>query len=330
VVDEGHLDDAASDCHNRARLAVVTAGSVIVTGGAGFIGSTLADALVASGREVHVVDNLATGHRANLPAGATFHEVDIRDSAAVARVAGESGAVAIFHMAAQADVRKAIEDPVFDADVNIGGTLSVLEAARINGARVLFAATGGGAYGEYDGLAIPTPETADPRPMSHYGQSKLSGEAYCALYGRLYGIPTVRLRLGNVYGPRQDPHGEAGVVAIFSGKLIDGEPMKVFGDGLQTRDYVYVDDVVDAFLRAEGGTPDITLNIGTGREVSVLDLVRILGGGEAVHAPARTGEVQRSALDAALAATVLGWTPTVQVEEGLPLTHAALAAARAV
>lgn len=309
---------------------MATAGPVIVTGGAGFIGSTLADELVASGREVHVVDNLATGHRANLPAGATFHEVDIRDSAAVARVASESGAVAIFHMAAQADVRKAIEDPAFDADVNIGGTLSVLEAARINGARVLFAATGGGAYGEYEGLAIPTPETADPRPMSHYGQSKLSGEAYCALYGRLYGIPTVRLRLGNVYGPRQDPHGEAGVVAIFSGKLIDGEPMKVFGDGLQTRDYVYVDDVVDAFLRAEGGTPDITLNIGTGREVSVLDLVRILGGGEAVHAPARTGEVQRSALDAALAATILGWTPTVQVEEGLPLTHAALAAARGV
>ncbi|MEI7794309.1 MAG: NAD-dependent epimerase/dehydratase family protein [Thermoleophilia bacterium] len=309
---------------------MATTGPVIVTGGAGFIGSTLADALVASGREVHVVDNLATGHRANLPAGATFHEVDIRDSAAVARVASESGAVAIFHMAAQADVRKAIDDPAFDADVNIGGTLSVLEAARINGARVMFAATGGGAYGEYDGLAIPTPETADPRPMSHYGQSKLSGEAYCALYGRLYGIPTVRLRLGNVYGPRQDPHGEAGVVAIFSGKLIDGEPMKVFGDGLQTRDYVYVDDVVDAFLRAEDGTPDITLNIGTGREVSVLDLVRILGGGEAVHAPARTGEVQRSALDAALAATVLGWTPTVQVEEGLPLTHAALAAARGV
>ena len=309
---------------------MATAGPVIVTGGAGFIGSTLADALVASGREVHVVDNLATGHRANLPEGATFHEVDIRDSAGVARVASESGAVAIFHMAAQADVRKAIEDPAFDADVNIGGTLSVLEAARINGARVMFAATGGGAYGEYDGLPIPTPETADPRPMSLYGQSKLSGEAYCALYGRLYGIPTVRLRLGNVYGPRQDPHGEAGVVAIFSGKLIDGEPMKVFGDGLQTRDYVYVDDVVDAFLRAEGGTPDITLNIGTGREVSVLDLVRILGGGDAVHAPARTGEVQRSALDAALAATVLGWTPTVQVEEGLPRTHTALAAARGV
>ena len=309
---------------------MATTGPVIVTGGAGFIGSTLADALVARGREVHVVDNLATGHRKNLPVGATFHEVDIRDAAALARVASESGAVAIFHMAAQADVRKAIDDPAFDADVNIGGTLSVLEAARINGARVMFAATGGGAYGEYDGLPIPTPETADPRPMSHYGQSKLSGEAYCALYGRLYGIPTVRLRLGNVYGPRQDPHGEAGVVAIFSGKLIDGEPMKVFGDGLQTRDYVYVDDVVDAFLRAEGGTPDITLNIGTGREVSVLDLVRILGGREAVHAPARTGEVQRSALDASLAATVLGWTPTVQVEEGLPLTHAALAAARGV
>ena len=306
------------------------AGSVIVTGGAGFIGSTLADALAAGGRGVHVIDNLATGHRENVPQDAIFHEVDIRDAAAVARVASESGAVAIFHLAAQADVRKAIEDPAFDADVNIGGTLSVLEAARINGARVIFAATGGGAYGEYDGLAIPTPESAEPRPMSHYGQSKLSGEAYCALYGRLYGIPTVRLRLGNVYGPRQDPHGEAGVVAIFSGRIIDGEPMTVFGDGLQTRDYVYVDDVVDAFLRAEAGASDITLNIGTGREVSVLDLVRILGGGEAVHAAARAGEVQRSALDAALAATVLGWTPTVRVEEGLPLTHAALAAARGV
>ena len=303
-------------------------GPVIVTGGAGFIGSTLQDALVAAGRQVHVVDNLATGHRRNLNGAATFHEVDIRDADAVAEVARESGAVTIFHMAAQADVRKAIENPAFDADVNIGGTLSVLEAARINGARVIFAATGGGAYGEYDGLAIPTREADEPRPMSHYGQSKLAGEAYCALYGRLYSIPTVRLRLGNVYGPRQDPHGEAGVVAIFSGKLIDGEPMKVFGDGLQTRDYVFVGDVVDAFMRAEDAGTDMTLNIGTGREVSVLDLVRILGGGDPAFAPARTGELQRSCLDATLAAQVLGWQPVVSVEEGLPLTHQALVAAR--
>lgn len=308
---------------------MATTGAVVVTGGAGFIGSTLTDALVGAGREVHVVDNLATGHRRNLNPGASFHEVDIRDPAAVAKVVSDCSAVTIFHLAAQADVRRALEDPAFDADVNIGGTLSILEAARAVGARVVFAATGGAGYGEYPGLPIPTPETADPRPMSHYGQSKLSGEAYCALYGRLYGVPTVRLRLGNVYGPRQDPHGEAGVVAIFSGRLIDGEPLTVFGDGLQTRDYVFVADVVDAFMRAESCDPDITLNIGCGREVSVLDLVRILGGGDAIMATARSGELQRSALDARRAASVLGWTPTVQVEEGLPLTFEALKAARA-
>ena len=303
-------------------------GPVIVTGGAGFIGSTLADALVASGREVHVVDNLATGHRRNIPDAARFHEIDIRDGAGMARVADEAAAVTIFHLAAQADVRRALEDPAFDADVNIGGTLSVLEAARAVGARVVFAATGGAGYGEYAGLPVPTPETSEARPMSHYGQSKLSGEAYCALYGRLYGVPTVRLRLGNVYGPRQDPHGEAGVVAIFSGRLIDGEPLTVFGDGLQTRDYVFVGDVVDAFLRAEQCEPDVTLNIGWGREVSVLDLVRILGGTNPVMAPARTGELQRSALDATLARSVLGWEPAVPVEEGLPLTFEAIRAAR--
>lgn len=304
-------------------------GPVVVTGGAGFIGSTLADALVATGREVHVVDDLSTGHRRNLPAEAVLHEADIRSFDDLTRIVAQAGATTVFHLAAQADVRKAIADPAFDADVNIAGTLSVLEAARAAGARVVFAATGGGSYGEYPGLPIPTPETAEPRPMSHYGQSKLAGEGYCSLYGRLYGVPSVRLRLGNVYGPRQDPHGEAGVVAIFSGKLIDGEPMKVFGDGLQTRDYVYVDDVVDAFMRAERGPDDATLNIGTGREVSVLDLVRILGGREPEHAAARAGELQRSCLDAARAGAVLGWTPTTAVEEGLPRTLEAIRAARA-
>lgn len=303
-------------------------GAVVVTGGAGFIGSTLADALVAGGREVHVVDDLSTGHERNVPAAAEFHRVDIRDAGAVARVVEQASPAAVFHLAAQADVRKAIADPVFDADVNIAGTLSVLEAARAAGAAVVFAATGGGSYGEYDGLPIPTPEAAEPRPMSHYGQSKLAGEGYCALYGRLYGLPTTRLRLGNVYGPRQDPHGEAGVVAIFSGKLIDGEPMTVFGDGLQTRDYVYVDDVVDAFMRAAAGPGDVTLNIGTGREVSVLDLVRILGGGDPEFAPARTGELQRSCLDCTRAHEVLGWRPRTTVEDGLPRTHASIAESR--
>jgi len=307
---------------------VAVTGPVIVTGGAGFIGSTLVDALIADGREVHVIDNLATGRLSNVPAEASFHEIDIRDLAGVARVARSSRATTIFHLAAQADVRRALEEPTFDADVNIGGTLSVLEAARAVGGRVVFAATGGAGYGEYPGLPVPTPETSETRPMSHYGQSKLAGEAYCALYGRLYGVPTVRLRLGNVYGPRQDPHGEAGVVAIFSGRLIDGEPLTVFGDGLQTRDYVFVGDVVDAFLRAERCEPDMTLNIGCGREVSVLDLVRILGGTDPVMAPARTGELQRSALDATRAGAMLGWTPTVQVEQGLPITFEAIAAAR--
>lgn len=300
----------------------------IVTGGAGFIGSTLADALVAQGREVHVVDDLSTGHLRNVPPEAFLHEVDIRDASTMADIAGRSGATVIFHLAAQADVRKAIADPAFDADVNIGGTLSVLEASRVEGARVVFAATGGGSYGEYPGLPIPTPETAEPRPMSHYGQSKLAGEGYCGLYGRLYGIRTTRLRLGNVYGPRQDPHGEAGVVAIFSGRIIDGEPVTVFGDGLQTRDYVYVDDVVDAFLRAESGPDELTANIGTCREVSVLDLARILGAPDPQFAPARTGELQRSCLDAALAAEVLGWSATVAVEDGLPRTLEAIREAR--
>ena len=300
----------------------------IVTGGAGFIGSTLADALVAQGREVHVMDDLSTGHMRNVPSEAFLHEVDIRDAAAVADIAERSGAPVIFHLAAQADVRKAIADPAFDADVNIAGTLSILEASRINGARVVFAATGGGSYGEYPGLPIPTPETAEPRPMSHYGQSKLAGEGYCGLYGRLYGIPTTRLRLGNVYGPRQDPHGEAGVVAIFSGRIIDGEPVTVFGDGLQTRDYVYVDDVVDAFLRAESGPDELTANIGTGREVSVLDLARILGAPDPQFAPARTGELQRSCLDPSLAGEVLGWAASVAVEDGLPRTLEAIREAR--
>ncbi len=303
-------------------------GTVVVTGGAGFIGSTLADALVASGREVHVIDDLSTGHRENVPGAAEFHEIDIRDASAVHRVVTACGARTMFHLAAQADVRRAIADPAFDADVNITGTLSVLEGARATGARVVFAATGGGVYGEYDGLPIPTPETAEPRPMSHYGQSKLAGEGYCALYGRLYGVPTVRLRLGNVYGPRQDPHGEAGVVAIFSGRVIAGEPVTVFGDGEQTRDYVYVDDVVDAFLRAETGPPGETLNIGTGREVSVLDLVRILGGGEPAFEAARAGELSRSCLDPQRAAQVLGWEPGTQVEIGLPRTLAAIREAR--
>ena len=231
----------------------MTAPPTIVTGGAGFIGSNLADALVAQGRDVHIVDSLVSGKESRIPSGATFHKMDIRDADSLAALVETTGATTIFHLAAQADVRRAIENPQYDSNVNVTGTINVLEAARRTNARVVFASTGGAGYGEYDGLPVPSPETSETRPLSHYGMSKMAGEGYMGLYGRLYGLETVVLRLGNVFGPRQDPHGEAGVVAIFCGKMLDGERPKVFGDGLQTRDYVYVGDVVAAFLAAESG-----------------------------------------------------------------------------
>jgi UDP-glucose 4-epimerase len=304
--------------------------TVLVTGGAGFIGSNLADALLAEGARVHVVDNLATGRERQVPADAELHVLDIRDSAGLAALAARVRPRTIFHLAAQADVRRALEEPGYDADVNILGTISVLEAARAVGARVAFASTGGAGYGEYDGLVIPTPETAVTRPLSHYGMSKIAGEGYCSLYGRLYGLEWVTLRLGNVYGPRQDPHGEAGVVAIFCGKLLDGERPRVFGDGRQTRDYVYVGDVCRAFLAAAAGPPGVVVNIGCGREVSVLDLLEGLGyRDEPEFAPARAGELGRSALDPGRAAELWGWRPAVALPEGLAITFGAVRAGRA-
>ena len=301
-------------------------GTVIVTGGAGFIGSNLADALLAGGETVHIVDNLSTGSRKKLPGAAVFHEIDIRDASALRRVADEARPDTIFHLAAQADVRKAIEEPEFDAAVNIIGTINVLEAARRSAARVIFSSTGGAAYGEYEGLTIPTPETSVTRPLSHYGMSKMAGEGYCGLYGRLYGLETVILRLGNVYGPRQDPHGEAGVVSIFSGRVLEGIAPRVFGDGTQTRDYVFVGDVVSAFLAARTTGAGQTINIGCGHEVSVLDLIAGLAspiGPE--FAAARPGEIQRSALDNTKAREVLGWEPAMPLTEGLAITRDAIA-----
>jgi UDP-glucose 4-epimerase len=296
--------------------------STIVTGGAGFIGSNLVDELIASGRVCHVVDDLSNGKRANVHADAVFHEVDIRDRDALMAAAEQARPATIFHLAAQADVRKAVEAPDFDAEVNVIGTINVLEAARAVGARVVFASTGGAGYGEYEGLEVPSPETAETRPLSHYGMSKMAGEGYCATYGRLYGLETVVLRLGNVYGPRQDPHGEAGVVAIFCGKLLDGEPPRVFGDGLQTRDYVYVGDVVRAFLSGEGAPAGTLVNIGCGREVSVLDLIEGLGyPDDPVFEPAREGELQRSCLAPDRAAELLGWRPETGLTEGLSITY---------
>ncbi len=307
----------------------MSARPAIITGGAGFIGSNLADALIADGVDVHIVDNLSNGKAAQVPPTAEFHEMDIRDTEGMRALAERVQPSVIFHLAAQADVRKAIEDPAFDADVNIKGTLSVLEAAHACGARVVFASTGGAGYGEYEGLPVPTPETCETRPMSHYGMSKMSGEGYIGLYGRLYGLNGVCLRLGNVYGPRQDPHGEAGVVAIFCGKLLDGEPARVFGDGRQTRDYVYVGDVVRAFIAASTGPSGQTVNIGTGKEVSVLDLIAGLGFEQVPDLqPPREGELQRSALDPAKASELYGWRAEMALTDGLRATLESVRAVR--
>ena len=303
--------------------------SALITGGAGFIGSNLADALVADGHATHVVDDLSTGQAIRVPDEADLSQLDIREAAALTRLVERVRPATIFHLAAQADVRKALKNPAHDADVNVIGTINVLEAARAVGARVVFASTGGAGYGEYEGLPVPSPETAETRPLSHYGMSKMAAEGYLRLYARLYDAETAILRLGNVYGPRQDPHGEAGVVAIFCGRLLDGERPTVFGDGLQTRDYVYVGDVVRAFIAAAAGPAGETFNVGCGVEVSVLELLTGLGYDEDPEfAPAREGEVQRSALDVAKAARVLGWRAEVELAEGLGLTRESVVAAR--
>ncbi len=307
----------------------------LVTGGAGFIGSNLVDGLLARGDEVTVVDDLSTGRRVNLDgalaAGAELAELDIRDAAALSALASERRPQTVFHLAAQIDVRKSLEDPAFDAAVNVGGTANVLEAARAAGSeRVVFVSTGGAIYGEGAGQDLPLDEATAIAPLSAYGQSKFAAEGYLALYERQYGISSMALRLGNVYGPRQDPLGEAGVVAIFCGLVRSGGQPTVYGDGTQTRDYIYVGDVVDAALAAAGSRANGAVNIGTGREASVLDLVEILGrlGGlerfEPEFAAPRPGEVQRISLDAGLAERELGWRPQTSLEDGLRLTLDAL------
>jgi len=303
----------------------------LVTGGAGFIGSNLVDALLARGDEVVIVDDLSTGRRENLDgalaAGATLVEADIRDRAAIEELAGRERPEVVFHLAAQIDVRKSIADPAFDASINVGGTANVLEAARGAGTRrIVFVSTGGAIYGEGEGQQLPLPEEAPIAPLSAYGQSKFAGEGYLALYQRLYGLSSVALRLGNVYGPRQDPLGEAGVIAIFCGRLRGGERPTVFGDGTQTRDYIYVGDVVSAALAAGESEAIGPVNVGTGIETDVLELARLLGelGGvesfEPELAPARTGEVQRISIDPGRAKRELGWSAKTGLEDGLRLT----------
>ncbi|HET8814136.1 MAG TPA: NAD-dependent epimerase/dehydratase family protein [Solirubrobacterales bacterium] len=303
----------------------------LVTGGAGFIGSNLVDALIARGDEVTVVDDISTGRRVNLEpalaAGAELVELDIRKADALSELARDRGPERIFHLAAQIDVRKSLEDPFFDAGVNVGGTANVLEAARACGCgRVVSISTGGAIYGEGDGQRLPLPENAPIAPLSAYGQSKFAGEGYVALYERLYGLSGVSLRLGNVYGPRQDPLGEAGVIAIFCGVLREGGHPTVFGDGTQTRDYIYVGDVVAAALAAGESQISGAINVGTGRETSVLKLVEALRelssatGFEPEFAPERTGEVQRISIDPSRAERELGWRAEVNLDDGLRLT----------
>jgi UDP-glucose 4-epimerase len=302
----------------------------LVTGGAGFIGSNLVDALLARGDAVTVVDDLSTGRRENLDgalaAGAKLVELDIREGEKVAALIRDTAPAVIFHLAAQIDVRKSVADPAFDSSINVGGTANVLEGAREAGTRrFVFISTGGAIYGEGDGQQLPLPESAPLAPMSPYGQSKQSAEGYVALYERLHGLSGISLRLGNVYGPRQDPLGEAGVIAIFCGKLQEGGRPTIFGDGTQTRDYIYVGDVVSAALAAAGSEATGAINVGTGIETDVLEIATRLGelGGrdfEPELAPERDGEVQRISIDPSRAAADLGWKPEMGLADGLRLT----------
>jgi UDP-glucose 4-epimerase len=296
----------------------------LVTGGAGFIGSHLVDALLERGDTVCVIDDLSSGHRDRIPDGVELHVVDVSDTAAVAGVVARERPEVVFHLAAQVDVRKSVADPAFDARINVVGTVSMLEAARAAGVRrLLFASTGGALYGETD--VLPTPETLPTAPFSPYGASKGAAESYLALFTRLHGLSTLALRFGNVYGPRQDPHGEAGVIAIFSGAKAEGRRVTVYGDGTQTRDYIYVSDVVAAFLAGAGSDVTGSLNVGTGIETAVLELVEAIGVDHEL-APARTGEVDRSCLDVSAARAQLGWEAVVPLDEGIRRTVAAAAA----
>jgi UDP-glucose 4-epimerase len=298
----------------------------IVTGGAGFIGSHVVDALVARGNEVLVLDDLSHGRRENVNGGAELVVADVRDQEAVDEAFAQLRPDACFHLAAQADVRVSVARPDHDCEVNVIGTIRVLEAARAHGARVVLASTGGAIYGECE---EPAGEEAPRRPLAPYGASKLAAEEYLATYDRLYGGKPVALRYGNVYGPRQDPHGEAGVVAIFFGRLAEGEQPHVYGDGLQQRDYVYVEDVAQATVKAVAG-PYGVFNVGTGVATSVLDLYERIQRAagierEAEFAPTRQGELQRSALDPSRARRELGWEPKRSLDEGLAETWAWIA-----
>lgn len=305
----------------------------LVTGGAGFIGSHVADALIADGWSVTVLDDLSSGKREQVPSGARFVEADIRSPEAAATIR-EGKFDLMCHLAAQMDVRKSVADPSFDADVNIRGSLNLLEAVRAGGhpTRVIFASTGGAVYGDF--VEPPNLETYGKDPESPYGIAKFAVELYLGYFARIHQMDYIALRFANVYGPRQDPHGEAGVVAIFCQRLLAGTPFTVFGDGGQTRDYVFVGDVARAHVLAAnretipaGRVDDRAFNLGTGKETSVIELAEVLmkAAGKKVslkHEAARPGEQRRSVVSIAKAGEGLGWTPVVSLHDGLSQTYA--------
>ena len=304
---------------------------VLVTGGAGFIASHVADLYLEDGWEVTVLDDLSTGRRKNVPAAAEFVECGVNDARA-RKLLEEGGFTVLNHHAAQMDVRVSVTDPLFDERVNIAGLINLLEGARRGGVRrVVFASSGGVVYGEGD--ALPHREKALKLPVSPYGVSKLASEYYLAMYAQLHGLEVVPLRYANVYGPRQNPHGEAGVVAIFCSRILRKEPLTVYGDGTQTRDYVFVGDVARANLAATTGRlarlrsiDDVAFNVGTGVETSVLELARTILNAAGANVPiehvdARPGELQRSAVDPGKLEAQWNWRPEVSLPEGLQRTY---------
>ena len=308
----------------------------LVTGGAGFIGSHLSDAILARGDEVIVIDNLSTGSRENLASalasGAELVEGDVCDRDFIDQAVADCDPDVVFHLAAQGEVRRSIEQPAFDASVNVVGTINLIEAARESGVgRFMLASSGGAIYGEGSGRDMPVVESSSLEPLCPYGLSKLAGEQYLLLYRRMYGLSSVALRFANVYGPRQRPKGEAGAVAIFGELLLEGKRPIVFGDGTQTRDFVYIDDVIAAILAATDSAIQGPVNIGSGVETSLLELLEGLSAAgpegnsfDPIFDPPVGGEVKRISIDPALAGRELEWDTTVGLEEGLRRTLAAL------
>ncbi len=296
---------------------------ILVTGGAGFIGSWVSEAYIEDGNEVLIIDNLSTGNLNNVPSSAEFIKGDIRDRSVLKAAFSEFNPDIINHHAAQIDVRKSVDDPALDADINIKGTLNLLELSRKSGiSKFIFASTGGAIYGEPD--LIPADEDTVPMPISPYGISKFSIEKYLSYYNKIYGLNYTSLRYSNVYGPRQNPLGEAGVIAIFCNKIITGEPCIVYGDGEQTRDYVYVEDVKRANIECIL-SPNDSYNIGTSIETSVNGLIEYLRKAsgrdfEVIYEPARDGEVERISLNNNKAIKEINWTPNVMLEEGIKNT----------